>query len=191
MPVLKLRPIESLELDNLHKQALMLGFEKGAELNHLDLRVLTPDEVYEGLSEDTKKFFDEYPIQSTSDKRLRVSRVLASWIHYMDEYAEKSEEIKLFEYQESYEENKEKWQQQLQAEQTRVTEFAKTPASMCQGHEKIFERHAKINEIKQERKKARMAEKDKKAIQAEKPTASQASNQSDMMVDYGEDSGAY
>ena len=112
------------------------------------------EDAYEMLSTETREFIENYPITSTSDVRMRVSKVISSWVGYMSEVAEKQQYIEHFEYNEQLHTNDEKENEEWNDEWFRVLEYNKKDSTFRRGHAEIFEKYERIAEIKRQRKKA-------------------------------------
>ena len=73
------------DLSELRKRSRNLSIEKNYEVNEMDMRDCTADEIYSKLEPETRAFFDNYPIELPQDKKMRVTKVISSWVGYMSE----------------------------------------------------------------------------------------------------------
>ena len=122
----------------------------------IDLRELDSDEIYGKLSLEVRAFFDNYPIEPTEDKRLKVTRVLSSWKYYMDEVSSKKSEIDFFDYAETQRAIARQEEAKWKIEQQRVTNWVVCNHPQLK-HAEIFKRHASVQQILQARKAAKKA----------------------------------
>ena len=129
----------------------------------MDIRDSTGDEIYYKLEPDIRAFFDNYPIEFVEDKRLRVAKVISSWVSYMGEVGSKKADIEYFDYTENRESKAKRAELAWELERKKVTEFVGTSHPSL-GHESIFSRHENITEIQKMRE--RKAEKAKTRAKA-------------------------
>jgi hypothetical protein len=108
-------PLENhLDYDMLRKRSI--GY---VMIDHKD------EDLFASLSVKARDFFNNYPIEKpTSCKRLRVSRVIASWVWYMAQISRKKTEVEEFEYLEKLDREHAKLASKWQDELKLVAEFA-------------------------------------------------------------------